>query len=100
MSPPAGASAPALCRGTMLRVPRPSGPLRDPHLAAHCLLVLPAGGPALVGLDTEPGAPPSALRLARRTDRLLPVLEQLHQQGELGTAAQNTVQHWAAVDSM
>ena len=66
-------------------------PPQGPHLASHRLLVLPAGGPALVRLDAEPRAAAGALRLARRTHCLLPILEQLHQQGELGTAAQNTV---------
>lgn len=57
------------------------------HLAAHGLLVLLAALlSALVWFDAEPGAASGAGGLARGAGGFLLVLEQLHQQVELGTA--------------
>lgn len=58
------------------------------NLAADGLLVLLAAAlAALDRFDAEAGPSSGAGALARGTDGFLPVLEQLHQQGELGTAA-------------
>lgn len=58
------------------------------HLTAHCLLVLLAARvPALVRFDAEAGPAPGTGHLTGGGGRLLLILEQLHQQVELETAA-------------